>query len=159
MHNNIDVWLMGGRVNSKATARFQMKDLISLVPGILHHQLRRSRYYAPKSETLVIQADGSRRQSANVDQCFQILRDQIIAAGKIVVRGETSPEQKARVKKLYVRYCTVNCQQDMGVRYMLIYIRYQSGKKLEMKNASELRIRTARRSAIESLANAPRMAN
>lgn len=98
------------RVNSKATARFQMKDIIPLVPGILHQQLRRSQYYAPKSETLVIQADGSRKQSDNVDQCFQILRDLIVTAGKIVVKGKTSPEQKARVRRLYVRYCTVHCQ-------------------------------------------------
>lgn len=140
MHKNIeDGRLMVGRVNSKATARFQMKDLISLMPGILHHQLRRSRYYAPNSETLVIQADGSRRQSDNVDQCFQILRDQIVAAGKLAVKGETSPEQKAKVKKLYVRYLTVNCQEDMDGTYMLIYsilIRQKAGneKRLRVKS-------------------------
>lgn len=90
------------RVNSKATARFQMQDLISIIPSILHQPLRRSQYYAPNSESLVIQADTSRKQRENVDQCFQILRDLILSAGKIVIRGETSPKQKARVKGLYV---------------------------------------------------------
>ena len=101
-----DMELMVGRVNSKATARFQMKDLFTIVPKILHQQLRRSQYYAPNSETLVIQADSSRKQSDNVNQCFETLRDLILTAGKIAVRGETSLEQKARVKGLYVRFCT-----------------------------------------------------
>lgn len=92
-----------GRVNSKATARFQMKDLIAIVPTILHQPLRRSQYYAPNSESLVIQADTSRKQRENVDQCFQILRDLILSSGKIAIRGETSSTQKARVKGLYVR--------------------------------------------------------
>lgn len=92
--------LMMIRVNSKATARFQLKDLNSIVPQMIHEQLQNSRYYAPKSETLVIHADGSRKQSDNVDQCFQILRDVILDVGRLIVKGETSTEQKARVKLL-----------------------------------------------------------
>lgn len=95
-----DFWLIPCRVNSKATARFQMRDLTPLVPSIIHQQLQKSQYYAPNSQTLVIQADDSRKQSDNVDQCFRRLRDLILAAGKSVVKGETSPEQKARVKQL-----------------------------------------------------------
>jgi peptidyl-tRNA hydrolase ICT1 len=98
-----DMRLIPRRVNSKATARFQLKDLTPLVPSIIHQQLQKSQYYAPKSQTLVIHADGSRKQSDNVDQCFHTLRDLILAAGKTVVKGETSPEQRARVKQLYVR--------------------------------------------------------
>ena len=101
-----------GRTNSKATARFQWKDLSSLVPRILHQQLRKSQYYAPNSESLVIQADSSRKQRDNVDQCFQILRDLIITAGKIAVKGETSPEQEARVKGLYVRFVTITIKVE-----------------------------------------------
>lgn len=100
------------RTNSKATARFQWKDLSSMVPRILHQYLRKSQYYAPNSESLVIQADSSRKQRDNVDQCFQILRDLIITAGKVAVKGETSPEQAARVKGLYVRFVTITIQVE-----------------------------------------------
>lgn len=90
------------RVNSKATVRFQMKDLTSIIPAILHPQLRASKYYAEKSHSLVIHADGSRKQSDNIDECFQRLQLLIEAAGKTAVKGETSPEQVARVRNLYV---------------------------------------------------------
>jgi hypothetical protein len=157
MHNGVlDMQLIVGRVNSKATARFQMKDLIPIIPSILHEQLRNSQYYAPKSQSLVIQADGSRKQSDNVDQCFKILRDLILAAGKIVVRGETSPEQKARVKQLYVRHRTV---VSHGLVNKEMLISFMLGKQPEMRSASGRRVRIARRRARETGARAPQMIN
>ena len=81
-----------------------MMDLLPLVPSILHPQLQESRYYAPKSGALVIQADGSRKQTDNVQECFKKLQDLILSAGRSVVRGETTPEQIARAKRLYVRF-------------------------------------------------------
>lgn len=90
------------RVNTKATVRFQMQDLSCIVPALLHSQLRASKYYAKNSHSLVIHADGSRKQSDNIHECFQKLRRLIEAAGKTVVKGETSPKQAARVRNLYV---------------------------------------------------------
>lgn len=97
--------LMLDRVNSKATLRFFMKDLLSIVPIVLHPKLRASKYHAEKSHSLVIQADGRRKQSANVDACFEKLRLMIEAGGKSAVRGETSPEQAAKVRIMYVLLC------------------------------------------------------
>ena len=91
-----------GRVNSKATARFFMKDLYSCIPKILHEHLRKSRYYAEKSEALIFQADESRKQSENTQECFRKLKELILAAGKTTIKGETSPAKKARLKSLYV---------------------------------------------------------
>lgn len=99
-----DMEFIIGRLNSKATARFHMKDLLSIVPRILHEPLRKSQYYARKSECLVIQADFSRKQRYNVNRCFWILYDIIKTAGRKNVKGETSLEQKAKVEELYVRF-------------------------------------------------------
>lgn len=88
------------RVNSKATLRLPLNSLLPLIPGLLHQQLMVSRFYAEKSNTLVIQADRNRKQDDNVQECFEKLHDVIIAAGKTVVRGETSLDKKERVKGL-----------------------------------------------------------
>lgn len=104
--------LMLDRVNSKATVRFHMKDLLSIVPTVLHPQLHASTYYAEKSHSLVIQADGSRRQSENVQDCFDKLKLMIKAAGKRVVRGETSPEKAAKIRKMYA---ILRCVQVSGI--------------------------------------------
>lgn len=77
-----------------------MKDLLPLVPNILHQKLVASQYYAEKSHTLVIKSDESRNANNNTQKCFDKLRDIIIVAGKSVVKGETSPAKIARVKLL-----------------------------------------------------------
>ena len=87
------------RTNSKATLRVKFNDL-SMLPKLILEQLQSSRYYADGSGSLVIQADTSRRQSDNKDECFAKLDHLVRLAGKTVVKGETSPEQQAKVKKL-----------------------------------------------------------
>ena len=94
--------LMFSRVNTKATVRFHMQDLTSIIPPVLHSQLRASTYYAERSNSLVIHADGSRKQNDNIRECFHKLQLLIKASGKTAVKGETSPEQAAKVKNLYV---------------------------------------------------------
>ncbi|KAL8750019.1 MAG: hypothetical protein Q9199_007332 [Rusavskia elegans] len=89
------------KVNSKAMLRLPLKDLLPSVPNLLHDQIRASPYYAEKSDALVIQADSNRKQSDNVDACFMKLQDLILAAGRSSIKGETSPEQAERVKRLY----------------------------------------------------------
>lgn len=93
-------WLIFDRVNSKATVRYRMSKLFTATPAILHTALRASKYFAEKSNSLVIQADGSRRQADNVQECFQKLKLLIESAGKNVIRGETTPEQMAKVRQL-----------------------------------------------------------
>ncbi|KAL8711100.1 MAG: hypothetical protein Q9220_004481 [cf. Caloplaca sp. 1 TL-2023] len=88
------------KVNSKAMLRMPLPHLLPLVPTILHDKLTASQYYAAKSNALVIHADSSRKQGDNVDACFAKLRTLILAAGEATVKGETSPEQVTRVKRL-----------------------------------------------------------
>lgn len=87
------------RVNSKAQLRVHLDRLLPLLPPILHNALRSSRYYA-KDDTLLIQADDSRKQSTNKDACWSKLCMEISRAGVDVVPGETSEEQKEKVKEL-----------------------------------------------------------
>lgn len=52
----------------------------------------------------MIQSDESRKQTSNVEACFEKLRQLLETAGKAVVRGETSEEQKDRVRRLYATF-------------------------------------------------------
>ena len=90
------------RVSTKATVRLPLDKLLPLVPSIIHKHLKSSRWYAAKSDTLVVQADNSRKQSDNVKECIHKLHDLIVSALKSVVRAEISPEQIAKRKKQYV---------------------------------------------------------
>ena len=88
------------RTNSKATLRLKLKDLLPLVPDLLHDRLRASRYYALRSDSLVIQSDGSRKQASNIQKCHDKLQEVILEAGKSTIRGETAPEKLAKLKRM-----------------------------------------------------------
>lgn len=89
------------RMNSKAMLRIAFKNLQPLVPSIFHDEIRASQYYAVNSDSLVIQADSSRRQGDNVIACFSKLQHLFETAGANCIKGETSPEQIERVRRLY----------------------------------------------------------
>lgn len=91
---------MENRVNSKATLKVPLASLLPLVPRLLHAHLRASRYASDRSQTLVIQSDESRKQSNNVDACYERLYLLLESTAKEVIPGETSQEQKDRVHKL-----------------------------------------------------------
>ncbi|KAF2400132.1 hypothetical protein EJ06DRAFT_557185 [Trichodelitschia bisporula] len=88
------------KVNSKATLRLPLGALLPLLPPILHQPIRQSRYYAAKSNALVIQADDSRKQGDNVESCFSRLHEAIVEVAAEAVPGETSVTQARRVKEL-----------------------------------------------------------
>lgn len=94
---------MPSRVNSKATLRIHTKDFLHMVPKILHSEIEGSRYYAQNSKSLVIQGDGSRSRTDNMQECYKKLHALIVATGRSsTVRGETSQAQIEKVKGLYV---------------------------------------------------------
>lgn len=88
------------KVSSKATLRVPLAALLGRIPAVLHGAVRASRYVAPRSEELVIQADDSRKQQDNVDACFRKLQEVVWQAGQQTVPGETSAEQGKRVQML-----------------------------------------------------------
>lgn len=71
-----------------------------MLPEVLHEGIRTSRYHAEKTNTLLIQCDESRKQLANRETCYQRLNELVMDVFYKVVPGETSEEQKVKVKKL-----------------------------------------------------------
>lgn len=88
------------RVNSKAQLRVALDQLLPLLPEVLHDGIRKSTYYAGKTNSLLIQSDDSRKQAANKDTCFRKLNELISDVYNRSVPGETSDEQKQKVKNL-----------------------------------------------------------
>ncbi|KAL1975616.1 hypothetical protein VTN31DRAFT_4008 [Thermomyces dupontii] len=88
------------KVNTKATLRIPLSSLLPLVPSILHQELRSCRYVATRTDSIVIQSDESRKQSSNVESCFEKLHQLIEETARAVIPGETSEEQREKVKKL-----------------------------------------------------------
>ena len=87
---------LGLRVNSKATLRLPLKDLLPLIPALLHRPILESRYHAQKSGTLVIQADGSRKQKENAENCTSKLVELFRDESRDVVKGATTSEKAQR---------------------------------------------------------------
>lgn len=56
---------------------------------------------ATRTDSIVIQSDESRKQSSNVESCFEKLHQLIEETARAVIPGETSEEQREKVKKLY----------------------------------------------------------
>jgi peptidyl-tRNA hydrolase ICT1 len=69
----------------------------------LHSGVTSHRYYAGKTNSLVIQSDESRKQVANKETCYQKLVGMLTEIYKSTVPGETSEEQKEKVKELRKR--------------------------------------------------------
>ncbi|KAF2666704.1 hypothetical protein BT63DRAFT_316217 [Microthyrium microscopicum] len=88
------------KVNSKATLKISLDNLLPLLPAILHQPIRDSQHYAAKSNSLIIQADGSRKQTDNSQDCLSRLHQHIIHLAQQVIPGETSDAQRERVKQL-----------------------------------------------------------
>lgn len=93
--------LASNRVNSKAMIRVPLDSLFPLVPRVLHPQLLSSRYATQRTQSLVIQSDDSRKRAANVESCFDKLYQLLKTSAEDTIPGETSLEQKDRVRKLY----------------------------------------------------------
>ncbi|KAH9879817.1 hypothetical protein J1614_001841 [Plenodomus biglobosus] len=88
------------KVNSKATLKVPLDALLQHVPIAIHSELKRSRYVAVRSNSMIVQADDSRKQSDNAHSCYKRLYEAVVEAGKHAVPTETSAEQVQRVKDL-----------------------------------------------------------
>ncbi|XP_014553318.1 hypothetical protein COCVIDRAFT_107961 [Bipolaris victoriae FI3] len=88
------------KVSSKATLKVPLDALLPHVPAALHSQIKRLRYLAPRSNTIVVHADDSRKQSDNARSCYRRLYEAIVLAGRNAVPAEASPEQLQRINRL-----------------------------------------------------------
>ena len=85
--------------------RVPFESLLPLVPRVLHPPLLSSRYTTQRTQSLVIQSDDSRKRAANVESCFEKLYQLLRTSAEDTIPGETSPDQKDRVRKLYGTLC------------------------------------------------------
>ncbi|KAI4655340.1 hypothetical protein J4E93_000052 [Alternaria ventricosa] len=88
------------KVNSKATLKVPLDALLHHIPAALHGEIRRSRYVAARSNTIIVQADDSRKQSDNAQSCYRRIYEAIARAGQDAVPAETSAAQVQHVKQL-----------------------------------------------------------
>jgi hypothetical protein len=136
---------MKERVNSKATLKVPLSALLPLVPSILHQDLRSSRYVADRTDAIVIQSDEARKQSANVESCYEKLFRAVEESARNVIPGETSVEQRDRVRDLYV-FCL-----RLSIRTLVA--NNAKGKKPRRRHESRLKRCIAQRRAIVGIVN------
>ncbi|KAF2857817.1 peptidyl-tRNA hydrolase domain protein [Piedraia hortae CBS 480.64] len=88
------------KVSSKATLRIPLYTLFAHVPPLLHPLIKSSRYYAQRSNEIIVQADESRKQSENIEICFEKLHNMLLQSGREAIPRKTSPEKAKRVEVL-----------------------------------------------------------
>ena len=91
------------KLNTKATLRFSLtkSQIHSYFPRLVLSHIKSSPHtsrFVTKTDDLLVQADGSRKQADNVEECFQKLWEAVVRA--VDLRGETSEEQRGKVVKL-----------------------------------------------------------
>ncbi|KAM3496741.1 hypothetical protein MY10362_009887 [Beauveria mimosiformis] len=86
------------KTETKAISVFPVKDLLAVIPPILHPSLRTSPYYTAGSDSLTFQAQTHRSRTANADENREKLVSVISHLYDEVVPAETSSDKHAKYK-------------------------------------------------------------
>ncbi|GKT43268.1 uncharacterized protein ColSpa_03449 [Colletotrichum spaethianum] len=81
---------------SKAVTVWPVKDLLPVLPKLLHRGIRESKYYTARSDSLTLQAQTHRQRDANTEENQQKLVDEVKRIFQETVPGETSPDKKKK---------------------------------------------------------------
>ncbi|KAK2038684.1 peptidyl-tRNA hydrolase domain-containing protein [Colletotrichum somersetense] len=84
------------KTESKAITVWPVKDLLPVLPKLLHRSIRGSKYYTARSDSLTLQAQTHRHREANVEENHQKLIDEVNKIYQETVPGETSPDKKKK---------------------------------------------------------------
>ncbi|KAL1875951.1 hypothetical protein VTK73DRAFT_9662 [Phialemonium thermophilum] len=84
------------KTETKATTSWPVSQLIAVLPALLHGPIRTSRYYARRTDSIVVQAQSQRSRAANMDENHQKLFEEIQRLYSATIPGETSPEKKQK---------------------------------------------------------------
>lgn len=87
------------RTESKAIVRLRLPSPSFLPPFVLPH-LYRSPHYSQSPPSLLVSSSTSRSQAQNLDECLKKCKDTILDAAQRDLVGETSAEQRDKVKTL-----------------------------------------------------------
>ncbi|WYZ34244.1 hypothetical protein EsH8_I_000520 [Colletotrichum jinshuiense] len=84
------------KTESKAVTSWPVKDLLPVLPKLLHRGIRGSKYYAARSDSLTFQAQTHRQRDANADENQEKLIDEVKRIYQETVPGETSTDKKKK---------------------------------------------------------------
>ncbi|KAF4822230.1 hypothetical protein CGCTS75_v010850 [Colletotrichum tropicale] len=84
------------KTESKAITAWPVKDLLPMLPKLLHRGIRESKYYTARSDSLTFQAQEHRQRTANSDENQQKLINEVQRIYRETVPGETSNEKKKK---------------------------------------------------------------
>ncbi|KAM3469518.1 hypothetical protein MY5147_006998 [Beauveria neobassiana] len=93
------------KTETKAISVFPVKDLLAVIPPVLHPSLRVSPYYTASSDSLTFQAQTHRSRTANADENREKLVSVIKQLYNEAVPAETSSDKHAKYKEVYVIAC------------------------------------------------------
>ncbi|TVY24654.1 hypothetical protein LHYA1_G006882 [Lachnellula hyalina] len=91
---------LANNTDSKATTTWEFDTLTRYVPKVLHEELRGSRYFARRSNTISIQCATHRNKTKNTSETHKRLFEELSRLYKKTVPGTTDPEQKKKVDDL-----------------------------------------------------------
>lgn len=90
------------RTETKAISVYSVKDILAVIPPILHPSIRLSPYYTAGSDSLTFQAQTHRSRTANADENRQKLIAVIAQLYDEKVPAETGGDKHAKYKEVYV---------------------------------------------------------
>ncbi|KAM3515807.1 hypothetical protein MY11210_000578 [Beauveria gryllotalpidicola] len=92
------------KTETKAISVFPVRDLLAVIPPILHPSLRMSPYYTAGSDSLTFQAQTHRSRTANADENREKLVSVIRQLYDETVPAETSSDKHAKYKEVTKRF-------------------------------------------------------
>ncbi|KAK4192200.1 hypothetical protein QBC35DRAFT_243259 [Podospora australis] len=88
------------KTETKATTTWQVTQLLSHLPKLLHAGVRQSKFYSKRSDCITIQAQTQRSRTANTDENRQKLFEELQTLYQTTVPNETSPDKKRKYEAL-----------------------------------------------------------
>ncbi|EGX96656.1 peptidyl-tRNA hydrolase domain protein [Cordyceps militaris CM01] len=92
------------RTETKAISVFPVKDILAVIPPILHPTVRMSPYYTAGSDALTFQAQSHRSRTANADENRKKLASVITQLYDEKVPAETGSDKHAKYKEVVKRF-------------------------------------------------------
>ncbi|KAJ4163926.1 hypothetical protein LMH87_005626 [Akanthomyces muscarius] len=92
------------KTETKAISVFPVKDILAVIPPILHPSIRMSPYYTAGSDSLTFQAQTHRSRTANADENRQKLAAVIAELYDEKVPAETGSDKHAKYKEVTKRF-------------------------------------------------------
>ncbi|KAL2752134.1 hypothetical protein ACRALDRAFT_1066199 [Sodiomyces alcalophilus JCM 7366] len=84
------------KTETKAITTWPAKDLLAVLPKLLRPGVRASKYYTARTDSLTIQAQTHRQRSANTDENFRKLVEEVHRIYQERVPNESSPDKRKK---------------------------------------------------------------